>query len=368
MAGRATIADVKALLQARVEPLVRELFPAARVSGGYASLSSSRPGAEGGSFVVWIKGSSPGAWKDYASGEKGDVIDLIAYAQGAPHPYSSDDRKKALDFARGWLGLDSGQPIDLARARDAANRRAQERAQTQAERLELQRKRAFKMWLNARPSLLDTPAERYLASRGILLRELARLEADLRFHPGLEWWMGASRRPDGSRIPGPVFPAMIAAMRDAHGAVRAVHCTFLAPDGSGKADVAKTKLIWPACGGLVIRLAKGASGLTPEEATEQGARGICMVSEGIETGLSMAAGRPDLRCWAAGSLAGLAAVPLLPCVSGWIVGADNDWGLAARQGLDRALAALRAHAPAAVATSPVGKDFNDCLRADGGPD
>jgi hypothetical protein len=369
VSDHAPIAEIKALLQLRVRELVERVLPTARISGGYASVSSSKPGADGGSLVVWIRGTSPGAWKDYATGDKGDILDLIAFAQfGHSTPPSKEARAEALRWARGFLGLADMPPVERNRARAFAEKKARERAESDQERALRNQKRAFEMWLKAVPLAEGAPARSYLAGRGIPLASIQHLEGDLRFAPALEWWMGARRDSAGRKIePGPSFPAIVSAMRNRSGALLAVHCTFLAPDGSGKAPVAKPKLMWPATKGCVIRIAKGASATTPEEAAAVGQRDLVVLTEGIEDGLSIALVRPDLRVWACGSLVGIGSAPVLPCVKAFIVCADNDWHSAqAMAGLERAVENLRLQGvPVSIARSPTGKDFNDCLREGG---
>lgn len=365
------ISQIKSLLQDRVEPLVKHLLPQARFKGKLAQVSSSGK-VSGGSFVVWLKGTAPGAWKDYASGDQGDIIDLIVFAGlGQVPPFSRADRVNAIKWAKGWLGIDQIQSIDLTRAHAAALKRAEMRRQIDKSTDEIKQKRAFDMFMHAKKTLGGTLAQTYLESRAIIFDKLVSpehlqcLERDLRFQPMLEYWMGAERDGSGRKIrSGPTFPALIAAMRDAFGGIRAVHCTFLDPSGTGKADVPTPKLMWPGTKGLVIRIGRGSSGLTPEEAAEQGHKGLCVLTEGIEDALSIVMARPDLRVWACGSLAGLASAPVLPCVSGFIVAADNDWhSEQARAGLDKAVEQLRRSAvPVSIARSLFGKDFNDALR------
>jgi hypothetical protein len=128
--------------------------------------------------------------------------------------------------------------------------------------------------------------------------------------------------------------------------------------------VPKPKLIWPAYQGCVIRLAMGASGMTPEEAIAAGERGPCAVTEGIEDGLTVALAAPELRVWAAGALANIANAPALPIVSAWLLHRQNDDGRAAGDAFAKAREALGATGrPVAEIASHHGKDINDLLRA-----
>src|SRR4051794_33867042 len=89
----------------------------------------------------------------------------------------------------------------------------------------------------------------------------------------------------------------------------AVHRTFLALDGCGKAPVEPAKMMLGPCRGGVVRLCQPCNGL--------------MVGEGIETCLAamQASGRP---AWAALSTSGLRALDLPRDVRDVIVLADGD--------------------------------------------
>jgi hypothetical protein len=114
-----------------------------------------------------------------------------------------------------------------------------------------------------------TLVETYLLSRGLRLPP----PPTLRFHPGL-------KHPSGA-----IYPAMIAlVMRGSDGAPIAIHRTFLARDGSGKAPEESPKMMFGPCRGGAVRL--GVPG------------DMLMAGEGIETCLAamQTTGRP---AWAA---------------------------------------------------------------------
>lgn len=85
-----------------------------------------------------------------------------------------------------------------------------------------------------------------------------------RFLPELEYWYEAENVYEyGKRRKvkaGPKFPAIISAMRDIEGNLQALHYTFIAPDGKGKApvkDPTKAKMMFPQTSGSVIWLTRG---------------------------------------------------------------------------------------------------------------
>ena len=139
-----------------------------------------------------------------------------------------------------------------------------------------------------------TVVESYLKSRGIYLPP----SDALRFH-------AAMKHPSGG-----FWPAMVALVTSGiDGAPVAVHRTFLAGDGGGKAPVDPQKMMLGPCRGGAVRLAD------PGE--------VLMVGEGIETCLAamQASGHP---AWAALSTSGLRALDLPKDVRDVIVLADGD--------------------------------------------
>lgn len=347
---------VKAALIDRLQEIVRELVPGGRLSGGiYSARNPARADRNAGSFVVWLKGPAAGAWKDYATGEQGDIIDLVVLAKGC-------DRKGELQWAADRCGMRTMS----SDARRDLERRMQARRTDQVERERHDEARAVdrarRLFAGSDPNAFNVPTVvRYLGERGIDYRELKNIEDGFRFRPAFEHW--ASREAPGKR--GPEYPALVSAMVDAAGVTQAVHLTFLAPDGSAKAPVDKPKLMWPRTQGLVIRVARGYRNRNAETAAALGAPGMLALTEGIEDALSVALSVPEMRVWAAGSLPGLLHVPDHGCALGFIVFKDNDWGKPQAAALfDRAIARLQSFGkPVEVLAMPGdAKDVNDYLR------
>ena len=188
---------------------------------------------------------------------------------------------------------------------------------------------ALRVWCAASPAV-GTPVETYLHSRGI---NLVAPDA-VRFHPRL-------KHPGGGTWPGMV--ALVARGRD--GEPLAVHRTFLARDGAGKAPVTPQKMMLGPCRGGAVRLALPA--------------GTLMVGEGIETCLAamQATGVP---AWAALSTSGLRTLWLPAEINVVVVLADgDDPGEAAA--LDAARRWKREGRAVRIARPPTGMDFNDVL-------
>ena len=352
------IADIKVVAQQRLDGILLRLAPGGRTAGGiYTVRNPTRADKNAGSFVVYMRGHMRGAFIEFADREreKGDVIDLVSYLLCRGGDFKGREaRARALEWIADICGLAAMAPAEreAVKANAARFRRT---AEEEATALAEKRKRAAEMWGDAHPLDQRGVAWEYLRHRGIKLSDIANRECDLR-EALQEYWVGAVRDTAGRKLsPGPCFPAMIAAMRDLHGIVQAVHVTFIAPDGSGKAAVPKPKLIWPEYSGCVIRLCKGAADVGP-----------CIITEGIEDGLTEALGcGGEYRVWAAGALSNIANVPALPCVDGWMLVRQNDWH--SRQALDqfeRAKVALeRTGRPVVeIATFGGSKDPNDLLR------
>jgi putative DNA primase/helicase len=130
-----------------------------------------------------------------------------------------------------------------------------------------------------------------------------------------------------------------------HNAPLAVHRTFLARDGDGKAPVEPAKMMLGPCRGGAVRLGLSDNAL--------------MVGEGIETCLAamQSCGRP---AWAALSTSGLRALDLPREVRNVIVLADgDDSGESAAQ--DCAWRWKREGRRVRIARPPKDMDFNDLL-------
>jgi hypothetical protein len=210
----------------------------------------------------------------------------------------------------------------------SANRTQPERksGEDEARRTEV----ALRIWQSSRPAD-GTLVETYLASRGVYR---AAVPPSLRFHSGL-------RHPSGG-----VWPAMVALVTNGvNGTPVAIHRTFLARDGSGKAPVDPSKMMLGPCRGGTVRFAD------PGE--------LLMVGEGIETCLAamQATGHPT---WAALSTSGLLSLGLPKSVIDVIVLADADEaGEAAARNC--ALRWKREGRRVRIARPPGGLDFNDVL-------
>ena len=139
---------------------------------------------------------------------------------------------------------------------------------------------------------------------------------DLLFHPDLTYWDTRTGH-----------AAMVAPVRNAAGEIVAVHRTYLADDGSGKADLPKPRMMLGPVTGGAVRLAP------------IGEAGVLGIAEGLETALSVMQSCPDLPVWAALSAGNIEQVQLPAEATNVVILADNDGEGA---GLSRGKACRRA--------------------------
>jgi putative DNA primase/helicase len=200
---------------------------------------------------------------------------------------------------------------------------------------------ALGIWREARDGA-ETIARHYLANRRI---ELDSWPPSLRFHPR------CPRPKDGGIFVSPL-PAMVALVeRVEHGPV-AVHCSYLQPDGSGKAELPKNKqrASFGPVKGAAVRFGTPRSGEWH------------VVGEGIESTLS-AALPCGLSAWAALSEGGVRALILPPSATHIVIAADHDANGVGERAARDAAARWRAEGRRVrVAVPPeAGTDFNDML-------
>jgi hypothetical protein len=160
------------------------------------------------------------------------------------------------------------------------------------------------------------------------------LPGTLRHHP--DCWHPAARR----------LPALVALVEA--GDAFAVHRTYLAADGSGKAKVEPAKAMLGAVSGGAVRLSNGG--------------GALVVAEGIENALSLSSGllSAPATVWAALSANGMRRLRLPDVPGRLVVAADGD-----AAGRDAALSlvdrALKLGWTVFFRPAPVGMDWNDVL-------
>eukprot|EP00873_Tetraselmis_striata_P003566 jgi/Tetstr1/423830/TSEL_014456.t1 len=261
-------------------------------------------GTPGRSLYVRLSGERAGKFCDTATGEHGDLLDLIALNRGLGF-------RAALDEGRGFLSLPVLPIRQVAPSAPSGSSEA-----------------ARRLFAASKP-IRGTLAERYLQGRGIILPADV---AALRFHPRC-----FHRGPQGREI----WPALIAAVTDLDGAITGAHRTWLDPEG-GKAPLDQPRRAMGHLAGNAVRLGVASDVLT--------------AAEGIETALALKAVMPAMPVVAALSAAHLAALILPLALRRLYVARDNDG--AGRLAVERLRARARADDIDIRALAPRTEDFN----------
>lgn len=340
--ARVGAGEVARGLAGRIDQLVAQLLPGGRREG-HEWRVGSLAGEPGQSCAVHLSGARAGVWSDFASGERGDALDLVAAV------LFGGDKSAAFQWGMNWLGWEQGTPPEERRRQapaqdDAAAEQARER----------RKKSGLSMWLAAR-ELPGSPAAAYLAGRGLDLEPLGKkAPGALRYHPDCYC----------DEVRGGM-PAMVSQVNRAGVAV-AVHRTYLALDTAGvwrKAPLRAPKKVLGSFGGGYIPLWRGRSGLPVAAHPETDTLAL---TEGIEDGLTVALHRPDWRVLAAVSVANFAAVTLPGGARDVVLVLDRDGeNPAVRKARQAAIAALTGQGrQVRVVQPPEGfKDFNEWHQA-----
>jgi hypothetical protein len=316
-------AELARLLARDAEAVCRHYLSNGRRRGRYWVVGDVAD-TPGRSLYVRLTGpecgkGAAGKWTDAATGQHGDLLDLIALNRGLGH------LRDVLDEARSFLNLPRPEPVAARHARQPpASMGSPESAR--------------RLLAMAQP-ISGTIAETYLRRRGITALHDA---AALRFHPRCYY------RPEFD-APTEVWPALIAAVTDLAGKITGAHRTWLDPTGRDKAPVDTPRRAMGHLLGHAVRF-----GLVGD---------IMAAGEGIETMLSVRGVLPDLPMAAALSANHLAALLFRVTLRRLYVVRDND------PAGDFAVTTLTERAQAAgielLTLSPTLEDFNEDLRHTG---
>lgn len=267
------------------EAVCRRYLSNGRREGQYWMVGDVR-NAAGRSLYVRLAasgdGAAPGKWTDAASGDHGDLLDIIAASCGHTR------FRETLEEARRFLSL----PPPPDGPRNPRPDKAPTGSPESARRL----------WAATR-SLQGSVAFDYLAGRSIT--DIVPGDP-IRFHPHCFYRASRDDPPDGR----PAWPAMIAGVTDLAGAISGVHRTWLDPDTKGKAPVACPRRAMGHLLGHGVRFGAAAS--------------VMAAGEGIETMLSLRQVMPTLPMIAGLSGAHLAAILFPPALKRLYVACDDD--------------------------------------------
>jgi hypothetical protein len=242
--------EIKRKLAARAGEIYPRLFPRGVIDkrGRQLHLANTHGDAPRGqgSCVLELKGEHAGCIRDWSTDEHGDQLYALECSTGLTG-------RALFEYAAGLVGATPAKP----KANGKGNGHGSTRQSDDEKRA---RDIAF-----IRQHCVPAPGtlvETYLASRGLDLPDCA----DLLFHPSLTDW--------GQKIGRPGMVTIL--RRPDTGEPTAIHRTFLADDGSGKAEMPKAKLTLGSPSG-------GVAMLMPMTAD-----GVLGIAEGQETALAAA--------------------------------------------------------------------------------
>ncbi|WP_299864000.1 toprim domain-containing protein [uncultured Roseobacter sp.] len=326
MANKAS--DLAHHLARNAEAVCRHYLPNGRREGRYWMVGDVR-NTPGRSMYVRLKGSesgkgAAGKWTDAATGEHGDLLDVIQVSCGLI------DFADVATEARRFLSLPQPESDYTAKRRSAPAPTGSPEA-------------ARRLFAMAKP-IQGTLAEAYLRERGIsALHE----NSSLRFHPNCFY------RPD-AHSPTETWPALIAAVTDLDGAITGAHRTWLDPNGFSEATLGKAPVDTP----------RRAMGNLLGHAVRFGvARDIMAAGEGIETMQSLKLVLPNMPMVAALSAAHLTAILFPTTLRRLYVACDND--PAGEGALENLVDRARAAGIEALPLMSCLGDFNEDLRRTG---
>ncbi|MBX3525829.1 MAG: toprim domain-containing protein [Rhodoblastus sp.] len=314
--------DLARRLASQAEAVCRRYLSNGRRAGRFWLVGDVR-NTPGRSMFVRLTSSAKGAagkWTDAATGEHGDLLDVIREASG--FTAFKDVIAEARAFLRSPVSDYEPAPLQASPVPGGSPEAA---------------RRLFAM---ARP-ISGTLAEAYLRNRGI---------TDLRGTSSLRFHGSCYYRPDETGET-EIWPAMIAAVTDLDGRIVGVQRTWLDPEGFDISRLGKAPIETPrrAMGDLLghgVRF-----GMTDD---------VMAAGEGIETMLSLRCAFPELPTVAALSAAHLAAIRFPKNLRRLYVARDDDEAgdAAAATLIDRAAVA----GIEAIVLSPTSGDLNEDLR------
>ena len=248
-------AELAHRLAREAEAVCRHYLSNGRRVGNYWLVGDVKNTA-GRSMFVRLKpkgtgGRPAGKWTDAATGEHGDLLDVIRESCGLV------DFHDVADEARRFLSLPRSEPKSDSRSRlPPVPTGSPESA-----------RRLFGM---SQP-IAGTVVETYLRGRGIT--NLHGIDS-LRFHPRCYY------RPEAD-APTEIWPAMIAAVTDLRGHITGAHRTWLDPSGRDKAPVDTPRRAMGYLLGHAVRFGPAGD--------------VMAAGEGIETMLSLRCVMPTCR-------------------------------------------------------------------------
>ncbi len=308
--------------------LVCRQYLSAGVRAGNYWIVGDVANSKGRSLYVHLTGPRTGKWTDAATGQRGDLLDLVRETCGLI------DFRDVAEEAQRFLSLPQPEPRP-ARQHEATDSPPVSRSSPE---------RARRLFAMGKP-LHGTLADAYLRQRGIL-RPSAH--AALRFHPSCYYRDLVSGKTTN-------YPALIAAVTDGSGMITGVHRTYLAasgldPEGGGKAPVDDPRRALGSLLGNAVRFHMPVNAPVP----------VMVAGEGLETVLSLSHVMPGMPMVAALTANHLAAFRFPPGAVRLYIAADAD--AAGRRGLEGLSRRAQAAGILPLVIEPELGDFNEDLR------
>ncbi len=309
---------ILATLAERAEDVCRHYLPKGTRQGAYWMVGDKH-GSEGDSMFVRITGPGQlGKWQDAATGDFGDLVDII---QATMNLSGFSD---ALKEAKSFLG---SSPI--------ATPYMGERWKEDREADRKRRKAVQWLWRSAR-GIEGTPAQAYLRARS--LRETA--------HPSLRY-LSALMFQKGKH-----FPGLIAGAINRDRKLIGLQRTFLDPVEPRKANVTPAKKSLGSQLGAFVPFGTVTSGC------------VMVIAEGVENALTLLECVDAATCAAATLGAGGMGTFVPPSRVGTLLIA-SDVDQAAARAATRLMDRCRQRGLPAHVLCPEDGDWNDCLRSKG---
>lgn len=323
--GPVSATEIAQQLARQALAVCQHYLPAGHREGRYWQVGNIY-GDSGRSLYVRLEESGHGRagyWVDAATGEHGDLLDLIHCTMG----YST--LGEAMTEARRFLRL----PQSSTRQASGSCRA---KSDNQASL------RFAKRLFAASIPLPGSLAARYLQSRSIT--RIQHLPS-VRYHPCCPYRTSRSDR----KTTDSHYPAIICSVTDMDGTITGIHRTWLKTCGTGKADVAAPRKSLGLVAGRGIRIGQCES--------------VLAIGEGLETMLSLREALPSLPVVAATSASHLAALLFPTGLQRLYVAREHD--AAGDAAWTRLCARPDARTIELLPLEPRRKDLNDDLMADG---
>lgn len=307
--------DLAEKLALKAEAVCRHYLSNGRKDGAYWRVGDIA-NTPGGSLFVKLKGPATGKgaagnWTDAATGEYGDLLDLIRQARGLA------SMKEAFAEARAFLNMP--EVVHVPEASKVPVLSGSEEA-------------ARRLWKSG-TGFFGSLGEKYLKSRGITVRTMPML----RYHPACN-----CREEDGSFTR---RSALLLGVSNGTGTITGVHRIYLDKTGA-RAPIPDNKRM------LGLFLGSSARFGTIGE--------VAAAGEGLETMLSVRTLMPTLPVIAGVSAPHLVQIPLPPGLKRLYITLDND--TAGRIAAEKLLERAHGLGIACHLVWPTLKDWNDDLR------